>query len=187
MPPVCTKLTFALASDEKTRKLPSKIVVSQGQNETLDHVLLKALAFVMFYRDRLRLEVDVELPGVPFVPDLVALGLDGRPELWIECGEVSLHKLEKLTLKLNDTDLWLVKRTAGEVAKTLELARRNLKRLQRLRLMTFDPGFLPEMLSLATGSNSIHLVKLVPWELMQLNFNGLWFETALRVTPALAP
>lgn len=184
MPPISTKLTFALGSDEKTRKLPSKIVVSQSQNETLDHVLLKALAFVIFHCDRLRMEVDLELPGVQFVPDLVAVGLDGRPELWIECGEVSLHKLEKLTLKLHDCDLWVVKRTAGEVAKTLESARREIKRLRRLRLLTFDPGFLPEILANARGSNSIHLVKLVPGELMQLVFNDLWFETALRVTAA---
>jgi uncharacterized protein YaeQ len=182
MPSLSTKLTFALGSDEKNRKLPSKIVVSQNQNETLDHVLLKALAFVIFHGDRLRLEVDVELPGVPFVPDLVALALDGRPELWIECGEVSLHKLEKLTLKLNDTDLWIVKKSAGEVSKTVELARRNIKRLGRLRLLTFDPGFIPELLALASGSNSLHLVKLVPGEMMQLVFNNLWFETALRVT-----
>ncbi|MFZ2643647.1 MAG: YaeQ family protein [Verrucomicrobiia bacterium] len=123
MPPVSTKLTFALGSDEKSRKLPSKIVISQSQNETLDHVLLKALAFVIFHSDRLRLEVDLEMPGVPFVPDLVALALDGRPELWIECGEVSLHKLEKLTLKLGDADIWIVKKSAGDVAKTVELAR----------------------------------------------------------------
>jgi uncharacterized protein YaeQ len=182
MSPLSTKLTFALGSDEKNRKLPSKIVVSQSQNETLDHVLLKALAFVIFHNDRLRLEVDLELPGVPFVPDLVALALDGRPELWIECGEVSLHKLEKLTLKLNDTDLWIVKKSAGEVSKTVELARRNIKRLGRLRLLTFDPGFIPELLALASGSNSLHLVKLVPGEMMQLVFNNLWFETALRAT-----
>ena len=43
MPAISTKLTFALGSDEKSRKLPSKIVVSQSQNEKLDHVLLKAL------------------------------------------------------------------------------------------------------------------------------------------------
>jgi uncharacterized protein YaeQ len=182
MPPISTKLTFALGSDEKNRKLPSKIVVSQSQNETLDHVLLKALAFVVFHSDRLRLEVDLEMPGVPFVPDLVSLALDGRPESWIECGEVSLHKLEKLTLKLNDTDIWIVKKSAGEVSKAVALARRNIKRLGRVRLLTFDPGFIPELLALASGSNSLHLVKLVPGEMMQLVFNDLWFETALRVT-----
>lgn len=182
MPPISTKLTFALGSDEKNRRLPSKIVVSQSQNEKLDHVLLKALAFVIFHGDRLRLEVDLEMPGVPFVPDLVSLALDGRPELWIECGEVSLHKLEKLTLKLNDTDIWVVKKNAGDVSKTVELARRNIKRLGRVRLLTFDPGFIPELLALASGSNSLHLVKLVPGEMMQLVFNDLWFETSLKVT-----
>jgi len=182
MPPVSTKLTFALGSDEKSRKLPSKIVISQSQNETLDHVLLKALAFVIFHSDRLRLEVDLEMPGVPFVPDLVALALDGRPELWIECGEVSLHKLEKLTLKLGDADIWIVKKSAGDVAKTVELARRNIRRLGRVRLLTFDPGFIPELRALASGANSLHLVKLVPGEMAQLVFNDLWFETTLRVT-----
>ena len=53
MPAISTKLTFALGSDEKSRKLPSKIVVSQSQNEKLDHVLLKALAFVIFHSDRI--------------------------------------------------------------------------------------------------------------------------------------
>ena len=182
MPAISTKLTFALGSDEKSRKLPSKIVVSQSQNEKLDHVLLKALAIVIFHSDRLRLDVDVELPRVPFVPDLITLALDGRPELWIECGEVSLHKLEKLTLKLGDADIWIVKKNAGEVSKTVEQARRNIRRLSRVRLLTFDPGFIPELLALATGSNSLHLVKLVTGEMMQLVFNDLWFETALKVT-----
>ncbi|HXG48491.1 MAG TPA: hypothetical protein VNO52_12755, partial [Methylomirabilota bacterium] len=53
---MAAKYTFDLESRDKSRSLPNKILLGQRETETLPHVLLKFLAYVLFYRERLQIE-----------------------------------------------------------------------------------------------------------------------------------
>ena len=91
-----TPFTFTTRSEERSRPLPHKIIIGQNQNETIRHVSLKFLAWVLFYRERLQIETDLNNAVIPFVPDLAEVGYDMRPRLWVECGECTTNKLHKL-------------------------------------------------------------------------------------------
>ena len=72
-----------------------KVILVKRARESERHVLLKALVFGL-YVDRYP-ELTVE-PRIRHRhrPDVVALGPDGRPSFWAECGETGKQKLEHL-------------------------------------------------------------------------------------------
>ena len=94
------KHTFKLRSEEKRRDLPGKIIVGQEQTETTNHVVLKLLAYVLFFRERIQIEPNLDIEYLQFTPDIVQLDYELRPRLWVECGECGVHKLHKLAVKV---------------------------------------------------------------------------------------
>ena len=67
------KYSFHLRSEERRRPLPAKIIIGQNETETINHVVLKLLAFVLFYRERLQIEARLHNDNIPFDPDLIQL------------------------------------------------------------------------------------------------------------------
>jgi len=108
------KYIFNLKSDDRRRDLPGKIILGRSETETLPHVLLKFLAFVLFYRERLQIEVNLHMDSIPFTPDVVQLDYELRPRLWVECGECSVSKLDKLAVKVPEAEIWIIKRSLTE-------------------------------------------------------------------------
>ena len=75
-----TKYTFQTSSADRRRPFPHKLLIAQSSdNESIRHVALKLLAWMLFYRERLQVETAVPDDSIPFVPDLVELGYD----LWV--------------------------------------------------------------------------------------------------------
>jgi hypothetical protein len=101
----------SFAKSGQASDLPRKVIIGQQDTETIAHIVLKLFAFILFYRPRLQLEIDLQRDTFAFVPDLVELDYQMRPQLWIECGECSMNKLHKLAVKLPDTEFWVVKRS----------------------------------------------------------------------------
>ena len=95
---MAAKFTFQCTSDDRRRPLPHKILFGLGVNESANHVVLKFVAWLLFFRERLMVETDVGNDNIPFVPDLCQLGYDMRPTLWVECGDCSVGKLHKLAV-----------------------------------------------------------------------------------------
>jgi len=85
-----------------------KLVLVKRAWESERHVLLKALVFGLYvgaYPD-----LAVERPiGHRYTPDLVALGPDGRPDFWAECGETGRDKLASLVKAFPATHLVVAK------------------------------------------------------------------------------
>lgn len=179
---MAAKYTFDLQSRDKRRPLPNKILLGQGETETLPHVLLKFLAYVLFYRERIQIEASLHNDSIPFTPDLVQLDYELRPRLWVECGECSLAKLNKLAVKVPDADIWVVK---GSVARAEALARamagEELRR-HRYGIIGFDDTMFDELLGLLGTRNRLLWVsgEFDPPQL-QFDFNGLWFDAPFAV------
>lgn len=176
------KHTFNLQSQDRQRELPRRIIIGQQDTETLRHVLLKALAFVLFYRPRLRLELDLQRDTLPFVPDLVELDYELRPTLWVECGECSLSKLHKLAVKLPDTKIW--------VGKASEAAARMLHRTMiedefrsgHYSIVGLDAKMFDEVSALMRPRNELFWVRgAFDPPSLQFDFNGLWFDAAFTL------
>jgi hypothetical protein len=179
---VANKFTFQLGSDDRRRPLPHKILIGQQVNEGVRHVALKFLAWVLFYRERLLIETDVQNDAIPFVPDLVELGYDMRPRLWVECGECSPAKLHKLAVKCPDAEIWVVKRSPADAEALLELMVREEYRTGRYGLVGLEPEMFDEVCGLVRERNTFHWFRggFDPAQL-QFELNGLWFDAPFTV------
>ena len=77
-----------------------KVVMVPQPEETREHVALRLSAFLLFWAYDPNMELSMKHPalaGQEFRPDLIALKDSGEIAVWIECGNVSLNKLDKLT------------------------------------------------------------------------------------------
>jgi uncharacterized protein YaeQ len=173
---------FELSSQERRRALPRRLIIGQGPNETTGHVALKLLAYVFFHRERLQIEVDIHMDSIPFVPDLVQLDYSLRPALWVECGECSVQKLNKLAVKAPETELWVVKKSPAEAESLLlQMAKEDLRR-DKYNILALDPEMFEEIAGLIVERNALFWVG-APADppRFQFDFNGLWFDAPYAV------
>lgn len=178
------KYSFQLRSTDRRRPLPHKVILGQYHPETPADVLLKLFAYLLFFRDRIQIEVDLHQDNIPFVPDLVQLDYESRPVLWVECGECAVAKLNRLAVKVPDAAIWVVQRSIDEVERLREAMRRAELRRQRYQLLGLDAGMFDEVLSLLQNRNRVLWVggEFDPPG-MQFDFNGLWFDAPFHVLP----
>src|SRR3989344_8153466 len=76
-----------------------KLVLVSQETETLEHMALKLAAFVFFFDQGPQVDISSKHPAISdqeFRPDLIALDEAGATKLWVECGNVATHKLDKL-------------------------------------------------------------------------------------------
>ncbi len=162
--------------------MPHKIIIGQQINETVRHVALKFLAWLLFCRERLQIETDVQNDAIPFVPDLAVLGYDMRPQLWVECGECSISKLHKLAVKCPDAEIWIVKKSPGDARHLLENMEKDELRHGRYSIVALDLSFFTEICETIQERNEVYWYRgdFDPPS-MQFELNNLWFETTFEV------
>lgn len=173
---------FNLRSEERRRPLPTKVLLVQRETETLMHILLKLFGYLLFYRDRVRLEPGDEDAFSPFRPDIAQFDYEGRVALWVECGECGLEKLDRLAVKAPYGEIWVVKRSATAAEELARQMEREGLRRGRYGIIGLDSGMLEEVGALSTARNDVVWYRgtLDP-PLLQFEFNGLWFESEFVV------
>lgn len=178
------KFSFTLTSDDPSRKFPAKIIIGQAETETVVHVGLKLLGYLLFFRERLQIETRLPDQMMPFVPDLAQLDYELRPRLWVECGECSISKLNKLAVKAPEAELWVIKRSYAAAEDTVRAMAKEELRRDRYKIIGLDGPTFEEICSLIQSRNSLYWLKasFEPGE-MQFELNGLWFELPFRVFP----
>jgi hypothetical protein len=135
------------------------------------------LAYVLFYRERLQIEGDVHNDSIPFRPDLVWLDYELRPRLWIECGECSVHKLNKLAVKVPDAEIWIVKRSVAQAEHLMAAMAKEELRRGRYQLLAFDAEMFDELCGLLRSRNEVvWFAGNCELARMQFEFNQLWFD-----------
>jgi uncharacterized protein YaeQ len=176
------KYSFDLKSEERRRPLPSKIIVGRKENEVLQHVMLKFMAYVLFYRDRIQIQPRLPDDSIPFEPDIVALDYSLRPILWVECGECSASKLHKLAVKVPDAEIWVIKRSHDDAVHLFHMMEKEKLRRNRYGIVALEPTIFDEMCHLLGPRNALTWFRgdFDPPHL-QFDFNGLWFDTTFTV------
>lgn len=170
-------------------KMQGKIVTGQIEYETLEHVLLKFLAWCIFYHPQLAIEKKID---DLFEPDLVLQGYDGTVHLWIECGKVSLHKLNKLTKRYPTARIYVL--LAGERdARMMEMQiKKKVDKPGNIRLVAFCENivatFLPTLVSKNEAWCNLSWPENIPDAVaadvmeLEMTMNGAWLHTPLSVT-----
>ena len=175
------KYSFTLASEDRQRALPRKLIIGCQDTETTRHVVLKLLGYLLFFRERLLMEPRLDDDNIPFRPDLVQLDYQMRPQLWVECGECSVQKLDRLAVKVPEAEIWVMKRSVVEVEELRTAMRKGRLRENRYQLLAFDHDQFDEMRSGLESRNELFWVggTITPPS-MRFDFNGLWFDAELH-------
>lgn len=176
------KFNFYLRSDDRRFNLPPRIILGLEPGEDRSHLVLRMLAFLLFRRDRMLLKAALHNDDIPFVPDLAQLDFQLRPVLWVECGECSAAKLDKLAVKVPEAEIWVVRRSVGEAEALMAAMRKGELRKQRYGLLAFEDGLVDEVMALLQPRNEVLWVHggFEPPE-MQFDFNGLWFDQTFHI------
>ena len=176
------RFTFQMTSDDRRRPLPHKILLGQRPTESVRHVFMKFLAWVLFFRDRLVIEGDVQNDAIPFEPDLVQLGYDMRPLLWIECGDCSTSKLDKLAVKCPGAEIWIIKPAVTEARTLLHTMEREEFRRGRYGIIALEESMVHEASMLLGDRNTFHWHRgQMDSPQLQFDLNGLWFDHGFEV------
>ena len=140
MPRMTARGEAPLAGKLTIRAGERKLVLAKRAWESERHVLLKALVFGLYvgaYPD-----LAVERPiGHRYKPDLAALGPDGRPVFWAECGETGRKKLEHVIGAFPATHLVIAKQVASlaPYAAMIRQAIATTKRAAPVELLNAPP------------------------------------------------
>ena len=140
------KFSFRLQRAEPRRDFPSKLIIGQQETETPAHVLMKALAYLLFFRERLQIDVNLHMDSIPFRPDVVQLDYEMRPRV--------VGRMRRVHRATSSTS-WPSKcprRRSGSSKSSLAAAEELLRamgkaglRRQRYRLIGLDDGMVEEM------------------------------------------
>ena len=176
------KYNFTIESLDQKRDLPPKLTVGQVVTETKADVILKLLGYLLFFRERLQLEPRLHDDNIPYTPDLLQQDYELRPILWVECGECSITKLDKLAVKAPESEIWVLKSSANAGEDLIALMKKEKLRRRRYGVIGLEAGMFAEMVALLQPRNQMLWVQssFDPAQ-MQFDFNGLWFDSPFSV------
>jgi len=165
------KFTF----DLQFGKIRKKLILVKEEDELRGHVVLKLLAYILFYHPQLKVEVSV---GMHYKPDLVLLDEDGRPALWIDCGYVAVLKVQSLARKFKNTRLVFLKSNQRELAQFKRLIEKKVDHPERLEYLAFDDRFVDQVAEHLKKNNEITYYPVME-HVIGLAVNDGVFESAL--------
>jgi uncharacterized protein YaeQ len=135
------RLTFTHV--EQSVSLTRSLVLSRHPSETLEHLTLRVLTWMLLYREGLGFG-----PGVPHgdEPDLVAHDLTGAVSIWVACGDISTRLARKIVQHNRQAEVHIVfagreRRDAFVAAVAAERGERP-RGWERLSIWTIDAALV---------------------------------------------
>jgi uncharacterized protein YaeQ len=165
------KFTFDLQSP----KLREKLILVKNDLERREHIVLKLLAYLLFYEPGLKIEQGIDMH---YKPDLVVPGDYGVPSLWIDCGQIAVRKVESLAMKLKTTRLVILKETKREMDVFRKVIEKKVKYFERIEYLSFEKGFVSGVGASLKRTNEITLYDVME-NVIGLAVNEEIFESEL--------
>jgi len=134
------KFSFNIQATNNKHEHSEKLVISAFENESGEHIALKLLAYLMFIERRPLIDVDA---GWHFTPDLIARDDAGAITLWVDCGRVSMKKVDTIATKVRSSiDFFVFRSTERDMDHFYKVIKDKVKQLQNVRCISFDDGFI---------------------------------------------
>ena len=127
-----------------------KLILVAGPNEPAGHLALKLAAYLLFWSEDPILGAGAKNPalaGFDFLPDLMSLDESGAVKLWVECGSTTLHKLLKLTRRLPNARIVVMKETERDARRLREDVEEQLDRPGRIEILAWPEGLFADWLA----------------------------------------
>lgn len=133
--------------------IETRVFLRKGRGESLDHVVMKLLSYLLFYHEDLRIEASA---NQHYKPDLLRLGDHLQPVQWVDCGQTSIRKLDVISRRNHDTFIEIIKPTPGALQAYHLQAHPRLARAERVRFWSFDSGLVSRLCETLHGRHTLH-------------------------------
>jgi uncharacterized protein YaeQ len=154
----------------------ARVFLRKGPGESNQHVMMKFLSYLIFYHPDLQIEASADQH---FKPDLVRLDEARAPVQWVDCGQTSLRKLDKISQKNRKTYIDIVKRTEAELVSYQRQAQTRLALPARVRYWSFDAGFVDRLAETLIGRHRVHATVSAGYEQLYLLIDNASFDTRI--------
>ena len=167
------KFTFEVCAP----KIPpqTKLILVKDLCELRNHIVLKLLAYLLYYTEDLKVEVSADMH---YKPDLMIPGDHGVPKLWIDCGQVALKKITTLGTKLKNSRIIFVKEAKRDLDVFKKLIDKKVDNNERMEFLAFEPGFVLSLANALQRTNHITLYEVME-NVIGVALNDEIFESAL--------
>lgn len=121
----------------------AKILLVAKPEEKLDHLAMKLAACAMFLPLSPIVEPSSDHPslyGFDIRPDVMALDEGGGIKLWLECGEVSINKLDKVVRRLPETRVIVLKSMMRQAQQLRATVNDVIRQKERIEIWTWPEG-----------------------------------------------
>ena len=130
-----------------------KRVLGADPSELPWHIALKLLGLLLFFDPGLQVEQGL---GWHYKPDLLSLDAEGRVRLWIDCGNISVRKVDRVANKVGAKGRFaLLRCQRQDAALLLRLLEGRVRHPERVELLYFDDGFVDRFAGALGTTNEI--------------------------------
>lgn len=119
------------------------VILAAKPEEKADHLAMKLAAFAMFLSRGPIVEPSTDHPGLVGLdirPDVCVMNEAGEISVWIECGEVSINKLDKLARRLPETRIVVIKSERHQATQMRQKLDAAVKQGARIEIWTWPEG-----------------------------------------------
>ena len=123
--------------------ISSKVILVAKPEEKADHLAMKLAAFAMFLPMSPVVEPTMDHPGLTGLdirPDVCTFNEAGEVSVWIECGEVSINKLDKLARRLPETRIVVIKSHMHQAKRMRDTLTDVIRQGARIEIWTWPEG-----------------------------------------------
>lgn len=153
-----------------------RVLLRKGGGESLRHVLMKLMGYLLFYHEDLVIEGSAHQH---YKPDLVRLNEMGEPVQWVDCGHTAIRKLNRITQKNYKTYVDIIKATPSELRMYKHEAEKQLRYPERVRYWSFHPDFIASLGQWITGKHHIVASVTEDMESLYLLVDGQTIDTQI--------
>jgi len=147
------KFSFNIQANTGKHDFTEKLVISAFDNEAGEHIALKLIAYLIFIERHPHIDEDA---GWHFTPDLIARNDQGDITLWVDCGSVSVKKVDTIATKVRSSiDFFVFRSTRREMDQFYKVIKDKIKHLQNVRCISFDDGFIDGIASCLDRTNNL--------------------------------
>ncbi len=113
-----------------------------GPSEPDDHLAHRLAAYILFWNYEPILDASTKIPALDnfeFLPDLLAVDAGGAAVLWVECGSITMNKLTKVTRRMPQCRLVIMKETEREAERLRQDLQAQFDRPEKVEILAW-PG-----------------------------------------------
>lgn len=151
-------LPLKIRADLNVNHGSRKLVLTAVEPEKPQHLGLKLAAYLLFWDEELTVQPSLNhhaLTGQPFRPDLLGTDITGSVGIWVECGNTSQNKIQKVLKRWSDARVVVLKERPAEAERFRKVLEDGVPKSGRVEILAWPEGGFKEWMRLLSEKTEI--------------------------------